>query len=107
MEEKPLPHEKVVFVCTNRREPGERVCCAERGSVELHARLKELVKERGHRVRIRVSKSGCMDRCEDGPNVMIFPDNVWLCGVEERDLEAILDRLVADVERGGEPSQAE
>jgi (2Fe-2S) ferredoxin len=96
MEEKSLPHQKIVFVCTNQREPGERVCCAGRGSVELHAKLKEMVKARGHRVRIRVSKSGCMDRCEEGPNMMIFPDNVWLCGVEEGDLEEIVRRLVGE-----------
>ncbi|MCC6143252.1 MAG: (2Fe-2S) ferredoxin domain-containing protein [Candidatus Hydrogenedentes bacterium] len=39
-----------------------------------------------------------MDRCEDGPNVMIFPDNIWLAGVQESDLPALLTRLVEDLE---------
>ncbi|MBI3119276.1 MAG: (2Fe-2S) ferredoxin domain-containing protein [Candidatus Hydrogenedentes bacterium] len=93
MEQKSLPYEKIVFVCTNQRAPGERVCCAGRGSIDLHAKLKELVKARGLRTRIRVSKSGCMDRCEFGPNIMVFPDNVWYSAVTEADLEAIVEKL--------------
>ncbi|MBI2435330.1 MAG: (2Fe-2S) ferredoxin domain-containing protein [Candidatus Hydrogenedentes bacterium] len=93
MEQKSLPYEKIVFVCTNQRAPGERVCCAGQGSIDLHAKLKELVKARGLRTRIRVSKSGCMDRCEFGPNIMVFPDNVWYSAVTEADLEAIVEKL--------------
>lgn len=88
-----LPYEKIIFVCTNRRGPGERVCCASGGGCELRDMLKEMVKARGWGGKVRVSASGCMDKCEDGPNVMIFPDNVWLSGVREDDLQAILDGI--------------
>ena len=98
MLEKELPHGKIIFVCTNWREEGERVCCASRCGVELHARLKALVKERGYRTKIRVSKSGCMDRCEEGANMMVFPDNVWLSGMTDADLEGLVDRVIADLE---------
>ena len=98
MQENPLPHQKTVFVCCNRREPGERVCCASQGGQELRDTLKAMVKERGYRAQIRVNQSGCMDKCEDGLNVMILPDNVWLSNVTEADLEPLLDRLIADVE---------
>ena len=97
MQENALPHQKIIYVCCNARAEGERVCCASRGGVELHARLKELVKERGLRTKVRVSKSGCMDRCEEGANVMIFPDNVWLSHVVDSDLAAIIDRVARDV----------
>lgn len=98
MFEKALPHGKIIFVCTNQREEGERVCCASQCGVELHARLKELVKERGYRTKIRVSKSGCMDRCEEGANMMLFPDNLWLSGMTDDDLEGLVDRMIADLE---------
>jgi (2Fe-2S) ferredoxin len=98
MQEQNLPHKKIVFVCINQREKSERTCCGSKDGAALHARLKELVRERGYRTKIRISKSGCMDRCEAGANMMVFPDNVWLSHVEDGDLKALVDRLVAEVE---------
>ncbi len=95
MQEHALPHRVVVFVCVNRRAEGERVCCAARGGQEIRDNLKAMVKARGLQARVRVCQSGCMDRCEQGPNVMILPENSWLSGVAEADLPAILDRLAA------------
>lgn len=100
MELNALPHEKIIFVCTNQREPGERVCCAGSGGCEIRDRLKAMIKTRHLRSKVRVSQSGCMDRCEDGPNVMIFPDNVWLSHVREADLDAIVDAVARAVETG-------
>ncbi|MBN2307914.1 MAG: (2Fe-2S) ferredoxin domain-containing protein [Candidatus Hydrogenedentes bacterium] len=91
MKQQPLPHEKIIFVCTNRREEGTRRCCADGGGEGLREQLKALVKARRLRSRIRVSQSGCMDRCEHGPNVMVFPDNVWFSGVREEDAPAIVE----------------
>ncbi len=96
-----LPHDKIIFVCTNRREPGERICCAVGGGCELRDALKGMVKARGLKGRVRVSASGCMDKCEEGPNVMIFPDNVWLSGVRASDLQPILDAVVRSLETDG------
>jgi len=101
VEKRLQPHKRIVFVCTNHREPGERVCCADRGGAELRDRLKAMVKERGLRGRIRVSQSGCLDRCEDGPNIMVFPDNVWYAGVGLDDLDAILDDAIASLRAEG------
>lgn len=99
MRDQELPHKKIVFVCINQRADGERVCCASHNGVELHARLKELVRERGYRTKIRISKSGCMDRCEEGANIMVFPDNRWLSNVQDADLETLVDNLIADIEK--------
>lgn len=101
MEKRCQPHKRIVFVCTNQRAPGERVCCADRGGAELRDRLKAMVKERGLRGRIRVSQSGCLDRCEDGPNIMVFPDNVWYAGVRPDDLNVILEDAIASLRAEG------
>lgn len=97
MEKKALPFQKIVFVCTNQRENGERTCCGKCGE-SLRDRLKAMVKERRLNSRIRVSQSGCQDRCEEGPNVMVFPDNVWYAHVQDGDLEAILEEIIATLE---------
>jgi len=97
MNTNPLPFQKIILVCTNCREPGERVCCAEGDSVALHAELKRWVKEQRLNRYIRVCKSGCMDRCEAGPNVLIMPDNTWISGLDQEGLEALKAQLLADM----------
>ena len=87
MNELPKRHRKLVLVCTNVREDGTE-CCGLKGSIELHKKLKEAMKAAD--LTIRVSKTGCLDRCSEGANVVIMPDNVWLGGVTEADIPEIV-----------------
>ena len=98
MDTEDLPFEKIIFVCTNKRDKDDRVCCARMGGGDLRDTLKDLVKSRGLKKKVRVSTSGCMDVCEDGPNIMIFPDNVWLTHVKKSELIRILDAIVRSIE---------
>jgi (2Fe-2S) ferredoxin len=59
--------------------------------------LKELVKEHELGDRIRISTSGCMDLCEEGPNLMEFPDNRWVCGASPDDAGKIFEELRAGI----------
>ena len=83
-------YRKLVLVCTNLREDGKE-CCSMKGSVELHKKLKEAM--RAADLTVRVSKSGCLDRCSDGVTVTIQPDDVWLGGVTEADIPKILEMV--------------
>ncbi len=79
-----------IFACTNRRPDGHpRGCCAARGSEKLRdymkARAKEL-KIPG----IRVNSAGCLDRCEFGPAMVIYPEGVWYRPATIEDVEEIL-----------------
>jgi len=93
MEQGRVPYEKILFVCVNRRAPGE-VCCAHRGSEAIAEALKGCVKALGLGRAVRVSKSGCQDLCAKGPNVMVFPDYRWYRGVTEGDVERIIQDLI-------------
>jgi len=95
MERNDIPYKKTVFVCLNERESG--VCCAKGGSEAIHAKLKDAVKAQGLNASIRVSRSGCLNRCGQGPNIMVFPDNIWYSGVAEADVPQILDDIVKDI----------
>lgn len=68
-------YEKHVFVCTNQKPDGKK-CCANQ---EIAAYLKEKVQEVGAwgPGKIRVSTSGCLGRCQKGPCVLVYPDNLW------------------------------
>ena len=49
---------------------------------------------------VRVYPSGCIDKCSKGPNVMIFPGNVWACKVDAHDVDALLDEALERAEAG-------
>lgn len=93
MEARPAPYERVIFVCCNEREPGEDAC-ANRGSAALQKELKAIVKDKGLKGRIRVSRAMCFGLCSEGPNICVMPDNVWYRGVGPTDLPAIIAKHV-------------
>ena len=82
--------QKYLFVCENARKEGGD-CCGSAG-VRLRDLLKKAVEEGGLEYKIRVSRTGCLDVCAEGPNVLLMPDNVWFKHVSEKDLEAILNK---------------
>jgi (2Fe-2S) ferredoxin len=80
-----------IFVCTNRREPGhKRGCCAEKGAEELRDYMKSRVKELGIR-KTRVNAAGCLDRCELGPCVVVYPQGVWYSPKNKADVDRIVE----------------
>jgi len=84
-----------VFFCINKRDPPE-ACCASRGSPEMQAYAKQRIKELGlaGKGEIRINKSGCLDRCEEGPVLVVYPDAVWYTYVDRADIDEIIDRHV-------------
>ena len=93
MNPKPVPYKHILFVCTNEREPG-RPACGQRGSEAICEKLKEEVKKQGLKGKVRVARSGCMDLCEQGPNVMVFPENAWYSGVTLDDVPALVEKYL-------------
>ena len=93
MDSKPIPYQKTVFVCTNSRE-GKSACAnpGVGGDAVCHA-LKEAVKAAGLKSTIRIARSGCLDRCAEGPNLFVYPDGRWFSGVSEADVPELLRRL--------------
>lgn len=79
-----------IFACTNRRPEGHpRGSCAARGSEKLRDYMKARAKELGIKG-IRVNTAGCMDRCEFGPAMVIYPEGVWYRPRSIEDVEEIL-----------------
>ena len=85
-----------VFVCCNRRPDGHRRgSCAARGSEDLRDYMKVRAKELGLRG-IRVNQAGCLDRCEFGPALVIYPEGIWYSPKTRADVDEILQaHLVA------------
>jgi (2Fe-2S) ferredoxin len=86
-----------VFFCTNEREGG-RQCCGGCGAAGSRDYLKGRVKELGLAGRggVRINAAGCLDRCDEGPVLVVYPEAVWYTYVDQSDLEEILsEHLVA------------
>jgi (2Fe-2S) ferredoxin len=86
-----LFYECHVFCCTNVRPPDHpRGSCARKGAVELRDKMKAMAKEMGLKG-VRVNNAGCLDRCELGPSMVIYPEGIWYRFETEADVKEILD----------------
>jgi (2Fe-2S) ferredoxin len=93
------PFDKHIFICCNTREAGHpRGCCNPDASDALQKAFKKALAERGVK-RVRANKSGCLDQCEKGPSVVVYPDTVWYGKVTEADVNEIVEQHII----GGRP----
>jgi len=81
-----------VFFCCNQRDPGA-ACCQNHEADAMRAYCKDRVKERklAGPGKVRVNKAGCLDRCEEGPCVVVYPDAVWYTYVDKSDIDEIIE----------------
>jgi (2Fe-2S) ferredoxin len=78
-------------VCTNQRDASApRGSCTLDGKGELHSLLKEKTAAAGLQGRVRINKAGCLDQCEHGPVIVVYPDEVWYGFVQPADVEEIV-----------------
>src|SRR5712691_2938707 len=83
-----------IFICMNVRPEGHpRGCCSAGGSEKLHGYMREKARQLGIES-IRCNASGCLDRCELGPNMVIYPEGVWYHYETTQDIDEILETHV-------------
>jgi (2Fe-2S) ferredoxin len=88
----PLYYETHVFCCTNERPAGHRRgSCKLRGSEPLRNYMKARAKELGLKT-TRINASGCLDRCELGPTMVVYPEGVWYGYKTREDVDEILQK---------------
>ncbi len=85
-----------VFCCTNKRPDGHpRGCCADKGSEDLRNYMKDRAKELGLK-KVRINNSGCLDRCELGPSVVIYPEGIWYQVKTREDVDEVLQKHLVE-----------
>ena len=89
MTSKNSPYLCHVLVCVNDRQ-GVRKACADGVGSSLKDALKAAVDERGWKGRVRVSSSGCLGLCAEGPNVLLYPQSRWFSAVTPADIPEII-----------------
>ncbi len=84
------PYTRHVFVCTNRRPDGvPRGCCASKGSEALRLALKKELDAQGVKD-VRINTAGCLDACERGMAVVVYPEGTWYGPVSEGDVKELV-----------------
>jgi (2Fe-2S) ferredoxin len=84
-----------IFVCCNTREPGHpRGCCDPAKSQALRSQFKIELDKRGLKGTVRANMAGCLDQCEHGPNLVIYPQGIWYGGVRLEDVRRIIDETI-------------
>lgn len=82
-----------MFFCTNQRDDG-RPCCQDHGAREMRDYAKSRVKGLGLSgfQGVRVNIAGCMDRCSEGPVIVIYPEGIWYTYEDQSDIDEIIDQ---------------
>ena len=89
-----------VFICMNKREDG-RPCCADRGAQQAQQHAKKRIKamDMNGQGKVRINQAGCLDRCEEGPVLVVYPEGTWYTYVDTSDIDDIIDSHLI----GGKP----
>ncbi|MDH5553337.1 MAG: NAD(P)H-dependent oxidoreductase subunit E [Nitrosomonas sp.] len=85
-------YQKHVFFCVNQREAGA-ACCNNLGAQDVRdyakARIKSL--KLSGQGKVRINNAGCLDRCDEGPVMVIYPEETWYTYIDKEDVDEIID----------------
>jgi (2Fe-2S) ferredoxin len=81
-----------VFFCMNARDDG-RPCCSDHNAQAAQEHAKRRIKQldMNGQGKIRINKAGCLDRCEQGPVLVVYPQGTWYTYVDNQDIDEIID----------------
>jgi len=85
-----MRYSRHLFICINERKDGSRPSCGESRGMEIVAAFKRQIKLAGLQVTMRAQRTGCLDACEMGPSVVVYPDGIFYGGVTVNDVPEIV-----------------
>lgn len=97
-----MKFKKHIFICTNERAAGERQSCGEKHGLALVAAFKKSLLDKGLKTEVRAQRAGCLDACESGPTLVVYPEGIYYRNVQLNDVEEIIRKHIienAPVER--------
>lgn len=83
--------EKHIFICENKRPPDNpKGCCFDKNSSAVREEFKKRLAELGLKSQMRANSAGCLDACEFGASIVIYPEQIWYGDVKVEDVEEII-----------------
>lgn len=85
-----------IFVCASFRGTEAKGMCIKKESLQLIPYLEEEIADRG--LNAMVSTTGCLNLCDEGPVMVVYPQGYWYRGVSS---EEAVDEILDSLENGG------
>jgi (2Fe-2S) ferredoxin len=90
-----MKYDKHIFICTNQRaQAAVRQSCGEMHGMIIVDAFKRKLKEKELTIKVRAQKAGCLDICDFGQTVVVYPEGVFYVGVEEGDVDEIIEEHI-------------
>ena len=90
-----MKFKKHIFICTNERDENSlRKSCGSCGGLDLRKDLVRMINDSGLKGKVRANKSGCLDVCEQGPAMVIYPSGFWYLGVNKKNIHTIFNESI-------------
>lgn len=89
-----MKFDKHIFICINQRTGTDRKSCGEAQGLKLVELFKKGLKDRNLPIKVRAQRAGCLDVCDYGPTLVIYPEGVFYVGVQPEDVDEIIDEHV-------------
>lgn len=87
--------DKHIFICANQRAEGApRRSCGEHNGMTIVEEFRRILKEKKLPMRIRAQKSGCLDICDFGQTVAVYPDGIFYVNVQLADVNEIIEEHI-------------
>lgn len=85
-------YQKHVFFCVNQRQAGE-ACCNDHNAQAMRDYAKDRIRAANldGKGKIRINNAGCLDRCSEGPVIVIYPEDIWYTYVDHEDIDEIIE----------------
>ena len=90
-----LKFDKHIFICTNQRDPdSKKPSCGEKHGMEIVEAFKKKLKEKKLSIKVRAQRAGCLDVCNHGQTMVVYPEGIFYIGVELKDLDEIIEEHI-------------
>jgi (2Fe-2S) ferredoxin len=86
-----MKYKKHVFICTNQRTDSTRKSCGEECGMNLVKAFKKQIKEKNLKSEMRAQRTGCLDACDFGPSMVVYPEGIFYGGVQLSDVDEIVN----------------
>ena len=88
-------YDKHIFICINQRVgDAPRKSCGEEHGMEIVDAFKKKLKEKKLPIQLRAQKAGCLDICDFGQTVVVYPEGIFYVGVELSDVDEIIEEHI-------------
>ncbi|OFY92184.1 MAG: ferredoxin [Bacteroidetes bacterium RIFCSPLOWO2_12_FULL_31_6] len=86
---------KHIFICTNERDNGKK-CCGQEQGLALVAAFKKELKDKGLHIDVRAQRAGCIEACDFGPGLVIYPEGTYYGNVQLENVSEIIEQHIID-----------